>query len=75
MIKTLQKHGNSRALVIDKALMELLGIQDDTPLSISTDGHNLIVTPVRDPEREPAFQQALEAVNQRHGKALKRLAE
>lgn len=31
MIKTLQKHGNSMALVIEKPMMEALGIKEDTP--------------------------------------------
>ncbi|TSA03743.1 MAG: AbrB/MazE/SpoVT family DNA-binding domain-containing protein, partial [Nitrospiraceae bacterium] len=31
MIKTLKKHGNSMALVIEKPIMEALGIQADTP--------------------------------------------
>lgn len=47
MIKTLTKHGNSLALVIDRAVLDLLSIQADTPLEISTDGQVLIITPVR----------------------------
>ena len=31
MIKRLIKHGNSRAIVIDKALLEVAGISEDTP--------------------------------------------
>ena len=34
MIKKLQAHGNSQALVIDKAIIEALGITTDTPLQI-----------------------------------------
>jgi antitoxin component of MazEF toxin-antitoxin module len=46
MIKTLVKHGNSYALVIDKPIMELLNITPDTPLEISTqDGKSLVVRP------------------------------
>ena len=45
MIKNLVKHGNSYALVIDKPILELLGITPDTPLEISTtDGKSLRVT-------------------------------
>jgi len=46
MIETLQKHGNSQALVIEKPLMEAIGIQDDSPLQITISGNSLIVTPV-----------------------------
>ena len=43
MIKTLTSHGNSAALVIDKAILELPGISMSTPLKITTDGKSLIV--------------------------------
>jgi len=75
MIKHLTKHGNSLALVIDRGVLDLLEIDADTPLSMTTDGKCLIVTPVRDPEREKRFRAALEKVNKRYGRALKRLAD
>ena len=31
MVKTLTRLGNSSALIIDKTLMQLLGIENDTP--------------------------------------------
>ncbi|HHV57397.1 MAG TPA: AbrB/MazE/SpoVT family DNA-binding domain-containing protein [Firmicutes bacterium] len=52
MIKTLTAHGNSAALIIDKPILELLGITLDTPLKVSTDGKSLIISPLRDAERE-----------------------
>jgi len=36
MIKRLTKHGNSLALVIDKGVLDLLKIDEETPISIST---------------------------------------
>ena len=75
MIKQLTKHGNSLALVIDRGILDLLEIDVETPLEITTDGHALIVTPVSDPERREKFRESLERVNRRHGKALKKLAE
>lgn len=75
MIKRLTKHGNSLALVIDKGALDLLEIDGETPLRITTDGHSLVLTPVRDPEREKQFLAALEEGNRRSGKALKRLAD
>ena len=74
MVKRLAKHGNSLALVIDRGVLDLLEIDGNTPLSVTTDGKCLIVTPVRDPEREKRFRAALEEGNRRYGKALKRLA-
>ena len=75
MIKKLSKHGNSLALVIDRSILELLGIDEKTSLELSTDGESLVVAPVRDKKRRQKFQQALTASNERYGKALKRLAE
>jgi antitoxin component of MazEF toxin-antitoxin module len=75
MIKRLTKHGNSLALVIDRAILELLEIDVTTPLSISTDGDCLVVSPVHDPERRKRFEDSLKKVNKRHGGALKKLAE
>ncbi|MEE9233413.1 MAG: hypothetical protein V3U07_08130 [Nitrospirales bacterium] len=75
MIKRLTKHGNSLALVIDRPVLDLLEIDSDTPISITTDGKSLIISPVRDKKREKAFRTALTHVNKRYGRALKRLAE
>jgi antitoxin MazE len=75
MTKTLTRHGNSLALVIDRAVLDLLKIDADTPLDISTDGQVLVITPVRDRRRREKFTKALESVNRRYGRALRRLAE
>jgi len=45
MLKKLAKHGNSLALVIDRPILDLLKIDIETPLDISTDGKRLIVAP------------------------------
>ncbi len=74
MIKKLTKHGNSLALVIDKGVLDLLKIDDETPLEISTDGTLLVISPIRDEERKRRFQEAMDKVNARYGRMLKRLA-
>ena len=75
MVKRLTKHGNSLALLIDRPILELLKIDANTPLELSTDGQVLIVSPVRNAEHEEKFNKALEKVNRKYGRALKRLAE
>jgi antitoxin component of MazEF toxin-antitoxin module len=75
LMKKLSKHGNSLALVIDRSILELLGIDEETTLNISTDGRALVVVPVHDKRRRKRFQEALTACNEQYGKALKRLAE
>jgi len=75
MVKRMTRHGNSMALVIDKPILELLNIDADTPLDITTDGEALIITPVRDKKRRKAFEEALEKTNRRYGRMLKNLAD
>jgi antitoxin component of MazEF toxin-antitoxin module len=75
MVKTLVKHGNSYALVIDKPIMELLRVKPETPFDILTDGQSLVLTPVRNSREEQKFEKALDMVHKRFGKAMKRLAE
>jgi antitoxin MazE len=75
MIKKLTRHGNSLALVIDRAILDLLKIDGETPLDISTDGQVLIISPVQDEMRREQFKSALDSINRRYGRALKRLAE
>ncbi|MBL7134480.1 MAG: AbrB/MazE/SpoVT family DNA-binding domain-containing protein [Phycisphaerae bacterium] len=75
MIKTLTRHGNSYALVIDKPILDLLRVSPDTPFEIITDGQCLVLAPLRNPDEEKKFQAALEMVHKRFGRAMKRLAE
>jgi len=75
MIKTLTKHGNSYALVIEKPILELLRVSPETPFEIVTDGQCLVLAPVRDTAEEKKFQNALDMVHRRFGRAMKRLAE
>ncbi len=75
MVKHLTKHGNSLALVIDKPILDLLQIDGDTPLTVTTDGNCLIVSPAQDTERRRRFKEALAEGNRRYGKMLKRLAD
>jgi antitoxin MazE len=75
MGKKLTRHGNSMALVIDRPILELLKIDEDTNLELFTDGSCLVVMPRKDPKREKKIQSALEKVNRKHAKVLKQLAE
>ena len=75
MTKKLTRHGNSLALVIDRAILDLLHIDAKTSLELTTDGRCLVVAPARASDRKTRFQRALKEVNRKYGKALKRLAE
>ena len=75
MAKTLIKHGNSLALVIDKPILEMLHISAETPLELTTNGDSLLISPVRDKPRQARLRASLEKINRKFGDDLKRLAE
>jgi antitoxin component of MazEF toxin-antitoxin module len=75
MLKKLTKHGNSLALVIDRPILDLLKIDPETPLDISTDGRQLIVKPAKPSVRRKKFDEAQEWAHKRYGKAFQKLAE
>ena len=74
MIKKLTTHGNSSALIIEKPILDLLHITQDTPLEIATDGRNIVISPIQKNSREKVFRAALARVNKKHSKTLKALA-
>jgi len=75
MIKTLQKHGNSQALVIEKSILDALGIDSDTRLAVTVSGQSLIITPVNVAIGREAVAESIEKLRPRYGRMLKNLAE
>ena len=75
MVKKLTRHGNSLALVIDRPILDLLKIDPETPLDVSTDGKQLIIAPAKPSSRRKKFEDAQEWAHTRYGKAFKKLAE
>ncbi len=75
MVKTLTKHGNSLALVIEKPILDLIGAEADTPFNITTDGQALVLTPIKATTREAAFKVALDKANTNYARTLKKLTE
>ena len=75
MIRKLQKHGNSHALVIEKALMDQLGISPDTPVQITVSGRTLTITPANVGLGTERIDELMDAVRSRYGKALENLAK
>ena len=74
MIKHRTSHGNSLALIIEKAILELLHITQDTPLEINTDGRNIILSTVDNKSREKQVNEALAKINKKYSKTPKALA-
>jgi antitoxin component of MazEF toxin-antitoxin module len=67
MIKKLIQHGNSAALVIDKPIMEMLHITNETSFELSTDGKNIILSPQNTITQENNILESLEKINKKYG--------
>ncbi len=74
MKKKLSAVGNSLALIIDRPILDLLGIDADTELDISTDGKGLNIKPVRKNHRARVAE-STEKMMKTHEKTLRKLAE
>jgi antitoxin MazE len=75
MLKNLVKHGNSWALVIDRPILELLKIDPEAPLEVSTDGRAVIVAPAGSSGHKNRVRAARDKANAKYAKAFKKLAE
>ena len=75
MTKKLIQHGNSAALIIDKPILQLLKINFETPLEITTDGNKLIIAPIPLEKSSKRIKDSLKKINIKYSKTLKKLAE
>ncbi|MFN3165868.1 MAG: AbrB/MazE/SpoVT family DNA-binding domain-containing protein [Phycisphaeraceae bacterium] len=75
MLKKLSKHGDSFALVIEKPILDLLGIDENTSLNVTTNGRSITFEPADAAQRASDLERFLEDTNDRYGEVLKRLAE
>jgi antitoxin component of MazEF toxin-antitoxin module len=56
-------------------VLELLNIDPETPLDVSTDGKQLIIAPAKPSARREKFEAAQQWAHKRYAKAFKKLAE
>ncbi|MDP7008803.1 MAG: AbrB/MazE/SpoVT family DNA-binding domain-containing protein [Phycisphaerales bacterium] len=74
MIKTLTKHGNSYALIIDKPIMELLHFRVDSKLELMIVEDALVIKRA-EMTRQERIAKAAKEINEQYGDAFRRLAE
>ena len=75
MIKQLRKVGNSNALILDRPILELLGLEEDGQVQLIIQDGNLIVTPTRPSAASAELVGAkIEHVIQKRHNLLRRLA-
>jgi len=75
MRKKLTRTGNSLALVLDKDLLEQLGIDAKTPLELSTDGDILVVSPVRGRRADERLKEVMARAHGQYAGVFRKLAE
>ena len=75
MLKNFVKHGNSWALVVDRPILDLLKIDPECPVELTTDGASIRITAAADDSRKEKLRNASKKVNARHKKAFQKLAE
>lgn len=75
MLKRLIKHGNSRAIVLDKAILEAAGISEDALFQISVNpSGGLVIQSVED-NKIDLFRKKFKELNKKHKKLMQNLAD
>ncbi len=75
MKKKLTRTGNSVALVLDKPMLEQLGLDENSEVEVSTNGDVLVMTPLRTSAREKRFRRSVDKINSKYAGLFRRLAE
>ncbi len=74
MRKKLTAIGNSLGLVIEKPILDLLNINRETELEITTDGDGLSIRPVRE-SRAKRIEDAAHRAMDNHEETFRKLAQ
>lgn len=75
MMKKLIKHGNSRAIVVDKALLEAAGLSEDALFQVTINPSGGLVIQSLENNRTELFQEKFEELNQKYKNLMQRLAD
>ncbi len=73
MRKKLSTIGNSLGVVIEKPILELLDIDRETELEMTTDGQRLIIEPIR--QRRKRLLASAKKVMDAHDQTFRKLAK
>ncbi len=75
MIKTLSKVGNSQALILDKTLLELIGVGERGEVELQVQGDTLLVRPANGSARRAELTRVGNEMMERFHDAFVRLAK
>ena len=75
MLKRLIKHGNSRAIIVDKTLLEAAGISENAIFQITVNpSGGLIIQSIED-DKTDVFQKNFEKLNKQYKNLMQNLAD
>jgi antitoxin MazE len=74
MIKNLTQIGNSLGFVIERPILDLLKIDRNTPLEVTTDGKGLYIRPVAYAPKDEVLKSAKRMLDI-HAETFRRLSE
>ena len=75
LVKHLIKHGNSRAIVIDKSVLQAAGLDENALFQIVVDPNSGITIQSVKPSNEKLFKESLNKIIKKHDKLFKRLSK
>lgn len=75
MVKKLARLGNSSALILDRAILDLMEINADSLLKVQVEGRRLVVEPVGEAEAKKRFRESLNRTGKKNAELFRRLAK
>ena len=75
IFKKLTRQGNSTALIIDRQLMELMGIERDSVVKVSVQGRKLLIEPISEKERAAKVKEIQQKTLKKNAELFRRLAK
>lgn len=73
--KKLTRQGNSTALIIDRQLMEMMGIERDAVVKISVQGRKLLIEPLSEKDRAAKVMEIQQKTLKKNAELFRRLAK
>lgn len=75
MVKNLSKQGDTYSLELDRSMLERLGIDENTPLEIRTNGRGFYIQPAGLSSGDDDLDTVMQQIEDRYESVFKKLAE
>ena len=71
----LARHGNEVVLVLDEAMLEELGLDENSQVEVSKEDDRLVMRPVTGSDRQGRLGEILDELDEQYSDVFRRLAE